>query len=66
MDNQTKWRRSITIWVAAICVTAIVCSWLLMGYRYQAIIRHDGPVLSYDKITGRYHNHEGKLLPLPE
>jgi hypothetical protein len=62
MENQQKWRTTITIWIAAICVTAVICSWQLKDYRYQAIT-HD-QYMAFDKATGKYYSMRGAQLPI--
>jgi hypothetical protein len=55
MNEGKAWRQFITIWVAALCVTAVVCCWLNRSNRYVPVTkplnyRH----LIFDSVTGNY------------
>jgi hypothetical protein len=62
MSEQAKWRRVVYVVTAAVCLTAIVSSWMRGEYRYQAISHSS--LFVFDKHTGKYYNTSGQQLPV--
>ena len=62
VDNQAEWRRMISFWIAAICVTAVICSWQSKGYRYEPRT-NNGFLMMFDKTAGKYYDGWGDDLP---
>ncbi len=58
MSEGKVWRRFITIWVAAVCLIALDCCWMLRPYPY-AFARH---AYVLDKRTGLLGHQVGVLV----
>lgn len=52
MNEGSEWRRYITIWVAAICVTVVAYGWLMRPSRFHFA----GQGLAFDKYDGRLYS----------
>lgn len=49
-----KWQRTITLWVVLVCLTALLCCWLLKPYRFQNVRGANGAPILFDRQTGQY------------
>jgi hypothetical protein len=56
MTDGKEWRTTIVLCVAVICLSAVICCWILKPARYQSFTTGSGGMWVFDTVKGEFQN----------